>query len=80
MTKHLCLVVRYLYPGSGTIDTQFLDLVPMLYATSDDLFVAVTATLSQFDIGLKYLYWGGVRWYLSDGWYKEQPVDQNLGM
>ncbi len=27
--KHLLVVVRYLSPDSGTIETQFLDLGPM---------------------------------------------------
>ncbi len=53
VTKHLCLVVRYLSRDIATIETQFLDLVPMLHSTRDDLFDALTVTLKQFNMDLK---------------------------
>ena len=50
--KHLCIVVRYYSKLENRVATSFLSLIPIVKATGQDLFEALTNSLEQSGLEL----------------------------
>ncbi len=50
--KHLCIVIRYLDPKTWNLMTSFLDLVPMVHTTGQDIYDALSTSFLKFQLDL----------------------------
>lgn len=51
-TKQLCVIIRYFSQVEKTILTAFVDLIPVVHTTADDLFNAIRNCLNEINLDL----------------------------